>query len=1004
MLPGLLFGVFYSSPPVYAQYCFDSWTTDNGLPQNGLRAIAQTPDGYLWFTTFDGLVRFDGVRFTVFNRSNSKGIHSNRFTNLYVDQEGNLWAATEDKSLTIYRHGQFTSYTQADGLPEGLGGTHIFEFKSGPQGEVLILSATGWYQLRGQEFIFVEAADPNKHHKIYFGPSGTQWTVTEHAVYASKDGNLTTYPLEINLPELSPTVRLPNIQDHDNVYEDRHGNLWLGDLSGLYCLRDGAIRFYGEDDGIPANTLFHSFWEEPDGSLWFATGESDFSGIGLVRYKNNRFTAWGTEVGLSSDRILSVFKDREGTIWLAANRGLNRLRHQVVKPFPSQSGGVHREIYPILQTHTGDIYVGSNHGLAQIRGTTFTNFPIEVAEYESPVTALWEDDSQSLWVGAVDHLFHRVNGQFRLVADLPPLYTPVAIYSDPSGKVWIGTNKGLLQFQGEKLIAQYTTKDGLPSNEIKVIHQDRSGTLWIGTYGGLARLVNGSFVAITETDGLTGNRVRSIYEDERGTLWIGTYDSGLSRLQNGQFFNYRVENGLYDSGVFCILEDHRGWFWISCNRGIYRLSRQQLNDLAEGRRAGIHCIAYNRQDGMRNTECNGGAQPAGIKTNDGKLWFPTQDGLAVIDPESVINNPLPPPVLIESVVLEREAVAFQNGITIVPGQDDLEISYTGLSFIKSEQIKFKYKLEGKDEDWVDAGTRRTAYYTYIPPGIYTFRVIAANSDGVWNLEGDRIQIRVLAPFWQKGWFWLICGLSIIGMTVLFFRARVTKLKKQQEVQIAFSRRLIESQEIERKRIAAEMHDSLGQHLLVIKNWAVLGLTLSPSDAPNRSQLDEISETATTALKEVRQIVYDLRPYQLDKIGLTKTLGFMIEQVAESADLHRTSRLDNIDGWFSSDQEIIFYRIVQECLNNIVKHAQASSVQILIKHERNEVVLTVTDDGCGFEINSRVKSASGFGLTGLIERVQMLGGELTLDSAPGQGTSLTIRFRKKVQAESTSANW
>ncbi|HNC42963.1 MAG TPA: triple tyrosine motif-containing protein, partial [Acidobacteriota bacterium] len=362
------------------------------------------------------------------------------------------------------------------------------------------------------------------------------------------------------------------------------------------------------------------------------------------------------------------------------------------------------------------------------------------------------------------------------------------------------------------------------------------------------------------------------------------------------------------------------------------------------------------------------------------------------------------PVLIESVVLEREAVAFQNGITIVPGQDDLEISYTGLSFIKSEQIKFKYKLEGKDEDWVDAGTRRTAYYTYIPPGIYTFRVIAANSDGVWNLEGDRIQIRVLAPFWQKGWFWLICGLSIIGMTVLFFRARVTKLKKQQEVQIAFSRQLIESQEIERKRIAAEMHDSLGQHLLVIKNWAVLGLTLSPSDAPNRSQLDEISETATTALKEVRQIVYDLRPYQLDKIGLTKTLGFMIEQVAESADLHRTSRLDNIDGWFSSDQEIIFYRIVQECLNNIVKHAQASSVQILIKHERNEVVLTVTDDGCGFEINSRVKSASGFGLTGLIERVQMLGGELTLDSAPGQGTSLTIRFRKKVQAESTSANW
>ncbi|MBI4747474.1 MAG: hypothetical protein HY774_03255 [Acidobacteria bacterium] len=994
MILKLVLVIVLSPSIAVAQYHFDSWTTDNGLPQNGLRTIVQTPDGYLWFTTFDGLVRFDGVRFTIFNRSNSKGIHSNRFTNLYVDKEGTLWAATEDQSLTIYRQGQFTSYTQADGLPKGLGGTHIFEFKPGPHGEVLILSATGWYQLRGQEFIFVEAADPNKQHKIYFGPSGTQWTVTEHAVYASKDGHLTTYSLEINLPGLNPTAQLPNIQDYDNVYEDQHGNLWLGDLSGLYCLRDGAVSFHGEDDGIPSRTLFHSFWEEPDGSLWFATGNSDFSGVGLMRYKNNHFTAWGMEVGLSSDRILSVFKDREGTIWLTTNRGLNRLRHQVVKPFPPEGGGRYREVYPIFQTRTGDIYIGSNRGLAQIRGTKFTDFPIEVGEYESPITALWEDDSQSLWVGAIDHLFHWVNGQFRLVTDLPPFCTPAAIYSDHSGKIWVGTNKGLLQFQGERLIAQYTTKDGLPSNDIKVIHKDRAGTLWIGTYGGLARLTNGKFESYTETNGLVSNRVRALYEDSDGTLWIGTYDSGLSRLRHGQFFNYRVEHGLCDSGVFCILEDHRGWFWISCNRGIYRLSRQQLNDFAEGRVTGIDCVAYNRQDGMRNTECNGGTQPAGTKTNDGKLWFPTQDGVAVVDPESVVSNPLPPPVLIESVVLERETVAFQNGITIVPGQDDLEISYTGLSFIKSEQVKFKYRLEGKDEDWVDAGTRRTAYYTYIPPGTYTFRVIAANSDGTWNLEGDRIQIRVLAPFWRKGWFWLLCGLSVTGMALLFFRARVVKLKKQQEAQIAFSRQLIESQEAERKRIAAEMHDSLGQHLLVIKNWAVLGLALSPTDVPNRDQLNEISGAATTAINEVRQIVYDLRPHQLDKIGLTKTLKFLIKQIAQSSGIYITSELDDVNGWFPTGQEIIFYRIVQECLNNIVKHSRASSATVLIKFESDDLCLAITDDGCGFEVGSRVNRSSGFGLTGLVERVQMLGGELTLHSVPSQGTSVTIRFRRE----------
>lgn len=992
ILPGLLVLVFFSSPPACAQYSFDSWTTDNGLPQNGLRAIVQTPDGYLWFTTFDGLVRFDGVRFTVFNRSNSKGIHSNRFTNLYVDQEGSLWAATEDQSLTIYRQGQFTSYTQADGLPQGVGGTHVFEFKPGPQGEVLIRSATGWYQLRGQEFIFVEAADPNKQRKIYLGPSGTQWTVTEHAVSASKDGHLTTYPLEVNFPNLSLAIPLPNIQDRNNVYEDQQGKLWLGDMSGLYCLDQGTLTFYGKQDGIPSDTPIHSFWEEPDGSLWFVTGDADYPGIGLVQFKNRHFIAWGRDAGLSSDRILSVFKDREGTVWLATSHGLNRLRSQPIKTYSLESGLVSHEVYPILQTRNGDIWVGST-GVTQIRGTTFTNYFVDPPHLRIPVTAFWEDSEGTVWVGAIDHFLRWGNGKLKPVAAFPQVCTPVVISSDRFGTIWVGTNQGLFQFRGEALVAHYTTRDGLPSNDIKIIHEDHAGTLWIGTYGGLAHLVDGKWEVYTERNGLSGNRVRSMYEDEDGTLWIGTYDSGLTRLRNGQFFTYQVDQGLFDNGVFCILEDHRGWLWMSCNRGIYRASRQDLNAFAAGLLKTINCTAYNRQDGMRTTECNGGGQPAGMKAIDGKLWFPTQDGVAVVDPQAVVSNPLPPPVLIESVVVERESVTFQNGITIVPGQDDLEISYTGLSFIKSEQVKFKYKLEGKDEDWVDAGTRRTAYYTYIPPGTYTFRVIAANSDGLWNLEGDRIQIQVLAPFWQKGWFWLMCGLSVTGMTLLFFRARVVKLKKQQEAQIAFSRQLIESQETERKRIAAEMHDSLGQHLLVIKNWAVLGLTLSPPDAPNRSQLDEISETATTALNEVRQIVYDLRPYQLDKIGLTQTLRFMIDQIADSSGIDITSDLDNLDGWFTADQEIIFYRIVQECLTNIVKHSGADSASLLIQHQHDGLLFAIRDNGRGFEAGSLADRPTGFGLTGLAERVQMLQGELVLQSSPGQGTAVTIRFRE-----------
>ncbi|MBI4747477.1 MAG: hypothetical protein HY774_03270 [Acidobacteria bacterium] len=983
--------------PICAQYHFDLWTTNEGLPQNGVRSIAQTPDGYVWVTTFDGLVRFDGVRFTIFNVSNSKGIQSNLFCNLYVDPQGTLWAATADQGLTTYREHQFTSYTQANGLPEGLRGIHVFEFKSNSRGDVLILTAKGWYQLCDRKFIFVEEADQNKQRKTYVSASGTQWTITEHAVYALKDGHQTTYPLDINFPDLHLTTRLPNLQDQNNVYEDRHGNLWLGDLSGLYCLREGKITFYGDDDGIPPNISIHSFWEVPDGSLWFATGDIDYPGIGLVQFKNNRFTVWGKAAGLSDNRVLSVFQDREGNTWLATNRGLNRLRHQPIKTYSTESGLVHPETYPILQTRNGDIWVGSIGGLTQIRGTKFTNYSLGTPNFDFAVTALWEDADGFLWVGTLNRLFRWVNGKPKPVVTFPALLiTPTVVRSDRSGNVWVGTdgsNGGLFQFRGETLVARYTTSDGLPSNDIRVIHKDRAGTLWIGTYGGLVHLVNGKFVVYTETSGLAGNRVRSIHEDDEGTLWIGTYDKGLSRLRDGRFFTYRTEHGLFDTGVFCILEDHRGWFWISCNRGIYRVSQHQLNDFAAGRLTKVHCVAYNRQDGMRSIECNGGRQPAGIKTNDGKLWFPTQDGVAVVDPEAVVDNPLPPPVRVESVMLEREAVDFQNGITIVPGQDDLEISYTGLSFIKSEQVKFKYRLEGKDEDWVDAGIRRTAYYTYIPPGTYTFRVIAANSDGTWNLEGDRIQIRVLAPFWQRGWFWLMCSLSVTGVAFLLFRARVVELKKRQAAQIAFSRQLIESQETERKRIAAEMHDSLGQHLLVIKNWAVLGLALSPPDAPNRGQLDEISETATTAINEVRQIVYDLRPYQLDKIGLTKTLRFMVEQIADSSGIDITSELDDLDGWFTSDQEIIFYRIVQECLNNIVKHSDAESANLLIQHQRDGLMFFIRDNGRGFESGSLTDRPTGFGLTGLAERVQMLNGELTLHSAPGQGTAVTIRFRE-----------
>lgn len=283
----------------------------------------------------------------------------------------------------------------------------------------------------------------------------------------------------------------------------------------------------------------------------------------------------------------------------------------------------------------------------------------------------------------------------------------------------------------------------------------------------------------------------AIYEDESGTLWIGTYDGGLSRFKDGKFFNYTIENGLFNNGVFQILEDKRNNFWISCNKGIFRVSKKELEDFADGKISKINSVAYGKQDGMLNTECNGGRQPAGIKTADGKFWFPTQDGVVVISPEAVSFNPNPPPVQIENVLIERQAVDFHTDeIALNANDDNLEIRYTGISFIKSEQVKFRYRIEGLDEGWTDVGTIREVYFPSLPAGEFTFHIIAANSDGVWNTEGARLKIRVLAPFWHKTWFIALVSLIAVAFIFAVFRLRESELKRRQFVQQEFSRRLI----------------------------------------------------------------------------------------------------------------------------------------------------------------------------------------------------------------------
>ncbi|MBS1797427.1 MAG: diguanylate cyclase [Acidobacteria bacterium] len=761
-----MFLFFAGCPRVSGQYRFDSWTTDNGLPQNGIRGIAQTPDGYLWFTTFDGLVRFDGVRFTTFAKGTTKGIINNRFTGIYCDRDGTLYATTmENGVLTVYRDGNFTSYT-ADQVPE----RYIRRFRRDANDELTVEVETGdattetWYYLRDGEFVFKEKYAKKDAVVTQTGRDGRVWTLTpEETTETRPDGTRFVYAHHID-----------NFNSSVAGYEDREGGLWIGGLT-LARLKDGRIESFGEEAGFPPRTDFHSFWEDDEGALWFANGGVTNPGLGLVRYRNGAFTVFSKEAGLTDTSIQGVFRDREGTIWLATQRGLNRLRKKVITAAGTAEGLSNAEVYPIYRDRENNIWVGTAKGLNLYRDGRFepvdfkqrgaipTKTDIWVNE-DISIQSLLEDSHGKLWIGVAGGIYLAENGYVELVEAGSGHHTQ-ALYEDAEGTVWAATSKGLLRFRDYRLERAYTTADGLPADIMTVIFADSQGRLWFGGYGGLSQFSNGRFINYTDKEGLAGNYVRTIYEDDEGTLWIGTYDEGLSRFKDGKFFNYRAAAGLYNNGVFAIREDARHDFWISSNGGIYRVSRRQLNEFADGLTDRLISTGYGTPDGMLNNECNGGRQPSSLEDEQGRFWFPTQDGIAIVDPSMESHNPMPPAIVIESATVEREQVSVRGGLTIEPGGKNIEINFTGISLIKSDQIKFKYKLEGHDTDWIDAGTHRTANYSYLPPGTYRFLVTAANSDGIWNAEGASLNIE-LKPFFYQTWEFYLALLAVATVSLL----------------------------------------------------------------------------------------------------------------------------------------------------------------------------------------------------------------------------------------------
>ena len=783
------------------QYRQEVWRVEQGLPQNSVQALLQTRDGYLWLGTIEGLVRFDGVRFTVFDKSNTPVMKNHNVLALGEDRAGNLWIGTGG-GLLRYRAGSFTLYTTAEGMSNNWV-TALYEDRTGA---LWVGTDGGLNRLEQGRFTVFTASEglpSNLITSISQDAAGTLWIGTRAGLSCFKDGRFTTLSTKDGLSSNQVL----------SLYADAAGALWVGtDGGGLNRLRDGRFTVFTTKDGLSKNIIL-SIRADHEGNLWVGT-----KGGWLNRFQQGRFVSFPAKEDLSHSSVTAINEDREGNLWVGTkSEGLHRFAVGKFTNYTTAEGLAYDVVRSIYEDRKGNLWLGTVNGLSRFSNGVFTNFGAREGMSDTHVTALGEAGDGSLWVATGDGKLNQFkHGRFTIFNATGLSNSAVrAVYEDRSGNLWIGTEGGGLSRCRARQCVSFTTLHGLSSNFIQIIAEDQAGNLWIGTKdGGLSRFRDGLFTTYTSRDGLANGQVISLYEDRAGTLWIGTYGGGLSRLRDGRFTTYTNRDGLYDDVVHQILEDGHENLWMSCNKGLYRVSKQELNLFAMGQLKSITSISYGLADGMKSRECNGAAPPSGYKTSDGKLWFPTTKGVVVIDPEHLRHNTLPPAVAIEQVLVDKRSVSPYSALRLPIGDGDLEFHYAGLSFVAPEKVQFKYKLEGFDKGWINADTRRVAYYTNLAPGQYRFRVMASNNDGVWNEAGAAFDVYFAPHFYQTVWFYSLglCGLVFLVGAGYRLRLRQMQARERALTLVVDERTQELQQEIaERNRVEEAMRES--QHRL-----------------------------------------------------------------------------------------------------------------------------------------------------------------------------------------------
>jgi ligand-binding sensor domain-containing protein/signal transduction histidine kinase len=971
-----------------AQFSQKVWRTEEGLPENFVRTMIQSRDGYLWMGTQEGLARFDGMQITVFDTRNTPQLRSNSIVVVTEGSDGTLWIGTDGGGITRYRDGRFQDHLSSrDGLPHN----YIRDIHANEDGSVWVTAHDGgllrMHDGKQQRWTTADGLASNSLRSILPDRRGRLWIGTNEAgLTVRQNGRFLHYGPEDGLE--SDQIRA--------IYEDRGGTIWVGTrATGLYRLMEAKGGGKGRFQPVPIRTgpnmrAIRAILEDRQGALWIGMESG-----GLARIHGGRVDLLDTTRGLPHNFVRTLLEDGEGNLWVGTRGGLLRLRDRSVETWTTTEGLINDNVKTVLTDRSGALWIGTATGLNVLRGGRMELVSLSGDSSKDFVRALALGRDTVVWAGTDAGLYGRsARGVVRYgqAAGLPDERVR-SIAEDRKGRVWVGTVNGLAVLQDGKLLRPHELPgippdNGLRDRSIHAIAEDQAGVIWIGTGDGLWRYDGQSLVRLSPADGLPVNAVTSLHVDDRGGLWVGTR-GGLAQHRGNRFKAFTRRDGLLSDNIYSVTDDGRGALWLSGSRGVSRLELRQLEQFARGEIRTLQPVSFDTADGMKSAECSNEGHPAGVRGRDGSLWFPTIHGVVAFNPNAVRQQSAAPQVLVEQVRAGRQTFAAHAGrIRIPPGNGDLEFEFTAISFGAPERIRFQYRLEGFDPDWIDADRRREAFYTNLPPGDYRFHVKAYPYNGTWPVESVSQALTLMPHFYQQTWFYAMCLGAIAALGMVAYRLRIRGIERRFDAVLA-----------ERTRIAREIHDTLMQGVTGISlqlEASSRQLLASPQQAKER--IDSALEKLDATLAEARECILELREPRKRSADLVKALREVFAQTTEGLPLALQFEVKGNERPLPAAKSAELLRIVRETVTNTAVHSDARKLEVSLAFEPDRVLFVARDDGKGFE-PERVNGGH-FGILGMRERARAMGAELELRSEPGSGTIVSLSIPNPPEVEIT----